>query len=140
MELDKVMKSLKYIPKIWIALSYLLLLVISLMLFFGRNFEVIRIDSLLQIMPDFYHHVSNFSLCFIIYITIGYVGVMMGMSYKHLILIGLFILFLNLIIELLIPFLNTPDTTDAIFGICGVLLGFGFLSIIKNYGLKQNDL
>jgi hypothetical protein len=140
MELDKIIKSLKYVPNIWTALSYPLLLLISLTLFFGRNFENIRIDSLLKVMPDFYNHISNFSLCFIIYITIGYVGVMFGMTFKHIIIIGIFILFLNLIIELLIPFLNTPDKTDAVFGILGVLLGFVFLCIIKNYGLKNNKL
>ncbi|PVX49406.1 hypothetical protein C7377_1823 [Balneicella halophila] len=139
MELDKIIKSLKFFPKIWTALSFLLLLLINLTLFFGRNFENIRIGSLLKIMPDFYNHISNFSLCFIIYITIGYVGVMFGMTFKHLILIGAFILFLTLIIELLIPFLNTPDKTDAVFGILGVFLGFGFLYVIKNYGLKKTN-
>ncbi|MCB0541582.1 MAG: hypothetical protein KDE33_29015 [Bacteroidetes bacterium] len=140
MELDKIIKSLKYVPKIWTALSFPLLLLISLTLFFGRNFENIRIGSLLKVMPDFYNHISNFSFCFIIYITIGYVGVMFGMTFKHLILIGAFILFLTLIIELLIPILNTPDKTDAVFGILGVLIGFGFLYAIKKYGLKKNKL
>jgi hypothetical protein len=140
MELDKIIKSLKYVPKIWTALSFPLLLLISLTLFFGRNFENIRIGSLLKVMPDFYNHISNFSFCFIIYITIGYVGVMFGMTFKHLILIGAFILFLTLIIELLIPISNTPDKTDAVFGILGVLIVFGFLYAIKNYGLKKNKL
>lgn len=140
MELDKIIKSLKYVPKIWTALSYPLLLLISLMLFFGRNFENIRIGSLLKLMPDFYNHISNFSLCFIIYITIGYVGVMLGMTFKLIIFIGIFILFLSLIIELLFPFLNTPDKTDAIFGILGVFLGFAFLCVVKSYGLKKNKL
>ena len=140
MELDKIIKSLKYVPKIWTAISYPLLLLISLMLFFGRNFENIRIGSLLKLMPDFYNHISNFSLCFIIYITIGYVGVMLGVTFKHIILIGIFILFLNLIIELILPFLNTPDKTDSVFGIMGVFLGFAFLCLIKSYGLKKNKL
>ena len=140
MELDKIFKSLKYVPKIWTALSYPLLLLISLTLFYGRNFEKIRIDSLLNVMPNFYNHISNFSLCFIIYITIGYVGVMLGMTLKHIFIIGLFISFLSLIIELLIPFLNTPDKTDAVYGILGVLLGFALLFIIKSYGLKTNEL
>lgn len=140
MELDKILKSLKYVPKIWTALSYPLLLLISLTLLFGRNYENIRIGSLLKLIPDFYNHISNFSLCFIIYITIGYVGIMFGMTFKNIILIGTFILFLSLIIELLIPLLNTPDKTDAAFGILGVLVGFAFLSAIKNYGLKKNKL
>ena len=133
-------KSLKYVPKIWTALSYPLILLISLILFFGRNFENIKIASVLNVIPDFYNHISNFSISFIIYITIGYVGVMLGLKLKHITIIGIFILFLKLIIELLIPFLNTPDKTDAIYGIIGVLLGFVFLFIIKNYGLKKKEL
>ena len=140
MELDKIIKSLKYVPKIWTALSYPLLLLISLILFFGRNFENIKIASVLNVIPDFYNHISNFSISFIIYTTIGYVGVMLGLKLKHITIIGIFILFLNLIIELLIPFLNTPDKTDAIYGIIGVLLGFVFLFIIKNYGLQKKEL
>ena len=140
MELDKIIKSLKYVPKIWTALSYPLFLLISLILFFGRNFENIKIASVLNVIPDFYNHISNFSISFIIYITIGYVGVMLGLKLKHITIIGIFILFLNLIIELLIPFLNTPDKTDAIYGIIGVLLGFVFLFIIKNYGLQKKEL
>ena len=133
-------KSLKYVPKIWTAFSYPLLLLISLILFFGRNFENIKIASVLNVIPDFYNHISNFSISFIIYITIGYVGLMLGLKLKHITIIGIFILFLNLIIELLIPFLNTPDKTDAIYGIIGVLLGFVFLFIIKNYGLQKKEL
>lgn len=140
MELDKVIKSLKYVPKIWTALSYPLLLLVSLTLFFGRNFEDIRITPLLNIIPDFYNHVSNFSIAFIIYITIGYVGLMAGLTLKHIIITGAFILLLNFIIECLISFLNTPDSTDAMYGIFGVLSGFVFLYAAKNYGLKKNEL
>ncbi len=91
-------------------------------------------------MPDFYSHISNFSLSFIIYITIGYIGIMLGLTLKHITIIGIVIILLNLIIEFLIPFLNTPDKFDAIFGTIGVLLGFTFLFLIKTYGLKKNEL
>jgi hypothetical protein len=87
-------KSLKYIPKIWTALSYLLLLLFSLMLFFGRNFEIIRIAPLVDVFPDFYNHISNFSLSLIIYIPIGYVGLMADLTLRHIIVIGLTILLL----------------------------------------------
>lgn len=140
MKLDKIIKSLKYVPKIWTALSYFFLLAITLLLFFGRNFGKLRIDSLLNVLPDFYNHISNFSISLIIYVTIGYVGLMLGLRLKHITIIGVLILFLNLIIELLIPFLNTPDKIDAIYGIFGVLLGFVFLYLAKNYGLKKNEL
>ena len=140
MKLDQPIKSIKYIPKIWTALSYLLLLLFSLMLFFGRNFEIIRIAPLVDEFPNFYNHVSNFSLSFIIYITIGYVGLMANLTLRHIIVIGLTILLLNLVTEFLISFLNTPDTIDAIFGIVGVVLGFVFLFLANRYGYKTNEL
>lgn len=140
MELGNTMKSLKYVPKIWTAFCYPIMLIMSLLLFLGRNFENVRIGIVLEVFPDFYNHISNFSLCFIIYATIGYVGVMLGMTLKHILLTGIGILFFTLIIELLVVFLNTPDKTDAVYGICGVLMGFAFLLIIKKYGLKINEL
>lgn len=140
MELDKVIKSLKYVPKIWTALSYPILLLLSLILFFGRNLERIRINLFLNKMNDFYEHISNFSFSFIIYVTIGYVGLMAGLTLRYIIVIGLIILLLNLFIEYLIPFLNTPDMVDGIYGIFGVVLGFVFLYIVKKYGLKKNEL
>lgn len=140
MDIEKIIKSLKYVPKIWVALSYLILLAISLILVFGRNFENIRIGGLLKLMPNFYNHISNFSLCFIIYIIIGYVGVMFGMTIKNIFFVGIFILLVNLIIELFLPFLNTPNKMDAVFGISAVFLGFVYLFLIKKYGLKKNIL
>jgi hypothetical protein len=140
MKLDQAIKSLKYIPKIWTALGYLLLLLFSLMLFFGRNFEIIRIAALVDVFPDFYNHISNFSLSLIIYITIGYVGLMADLTLIPIIVIGLTILLLNLVTEFLISFLNTPDIIDAIYGIAGVVLGFVFLFLANRYGYKTNDI
>ncbi|WP_149304492.1 hypothetical protein [Pareuzebyella sediminis] len=140
MEVDKLFKSLTYVPKIWTALSYPLLVLVSLILFFGRNVEPIRIGSFLEVMPDFYSHISNFSLSFILYISIGYVGIMFGLTVKNITIIGIGIVSVNLIIEFLLPFLNTPDTSDALFGTIGVILGFAFLFLSKNYGLKKNEL
>ena len=136
----ELIKSLKHIPKVWIALSYLVLLLLSLTLFFGRTIESIRVTVLLHTLSDFYDHVSNFSLSFAIFITIGYVGLMTGLTLRHIISIGALIIVLNLIIECLISFLNTRDIMDAIYGISGVILGFFFLFITKKYGLKKNEL
>lgn len=140
MEFEKTIKSLKYIPKIWTALCFPILILIALVLFFGRNINGLKIDCLLKAVPDFYNHVSNFSLSFIIYITIGYVGLMSGLTIRKLVLIGVLIVLLNLIIESFISVLNNPDSTDANYGILGVLLGLIFLTTAKKYGLKKNDL
>ena len=65
---------------------------------------------------------------------------MADLTLRHIIVIGLTILLLNLVTEFLISFLNTPDKIDAIFGIAGVVLGFVFLSVAYRYGFKTNDI
>ncbi len=140
MELEKLIKSLKYIPKIGTSIGYFLLLIISMLLFFGKKFPSLEIKPLLNILPDFYNHISNFTLSFLIYITIGYVGLMAGMKTKHLIIIGILFVLLNLIIELFISILNTPDMIDAVYGIFGTIVGLIFLLIAKKYGFVKNEL
>lgn len=140
MNLDDFIKFLKYTPKVWTALSYPFLLLLSLILFFGRNYESLRISWILDLFPDFYSHISNFSILFFIYITIGYIGLWFNQTLKWIILIGVFLLFTNLIMELLIPILNTPDIIDAVYGIFGIVLGFAYLCIIKGYGFNLNKL
>lgn len=135
--MQKLLENIKYAPKFITALGYLFLLIMALVLFFGRSFEVIRINTLLIVLPDFYNHISNFSISFLIYITVGYVGLMFGISTKQLIVIGLLILIVNLIFEFLIPILNTPDKTDAIYGIFGVLFALIFLSFAKKFGFNR---
>lgn len=140
MDLDNFIKSLKYTPKVWTALSYPFLLLLSLILFFGRNDESLRISWILKLFPDFYSHISNFSILFFIYISIGYIGLWFNPKLNWIIFVGIFLFFINLIVELLIPILNTPDIIDAVYGVFGVLLGFAYLCIIKNYGFNLNKL
>ena len=138
--MENLIKSLKYVPKIWAALSYLALLVLSAILFFGRSIQEIRIESFVDIIPGFYKHVSNLSLTLIIFVTIGYIGLMMGLKLKSLIIFGIFFGIINLIFEFFISILNTPDKTDAVYGIIGVILGLILLYAIKKRGLKKNEL
>lgn len=140
MELEKLIKSLKYIPKIGTSIGYFLLLIASMFLFFGKKFPSLEIKPLLNILPNYYNHISNFTLSFLIYITIGYVGLIAGMKTKHLIIIGILIVLVNLIIEFFISILNTLDMIDAVYGIAGTVFGLIFLLIAKKYGLVKNEL
>ncbi|RPD93058.1 hypothetical protein EGM88_14005 [Aureibaculum marinum] len=133
-------KSLKHLPKIWAALSYSALLVFSLFLFFGRSIPEIRIASLLKVFPDFYKHVSNFSLTLIVFVSIGYIGLMVGLKLKHITIIGIVFGIINMIFEFFISILNTPDKTDAVYGVSSVILGLLFLYTVKKSGLQKNKL
>jgi len=137
--MEKIIERLKYLPKIGLAITYPILLIIALMLFFGRNLENWRLDFLLNAMPDFYDHVSNFSISFLIYITIGYTGLIVGIKLRALIIIGVFIVLVNFMVEFFMTFLNTPDLMDALYGIFGVVFGLIFIYAAKKYGLKINE-
>jgi len=137
---QKLINTLKYLPKVWFALSYLVIVIIGMVLFFGRNFDEIRVAYILHFLPNFYSHVSNFSISLILLATIGYIGLLMGFSLKHLVITSLVLVVSNLIVESLFTILNTPDLTDALYGSCGVLLGFIFLTLAKVFGLKYNHL
>ncbi|GHC59111.1 hypothetical protein [Ulvibacter litoralis] len=138
--MEKKLKSLKYLPKIWAAIGYLTILIFSFVLFFGRNIQTIRIEFLFVNLPGFYTHVSNFSLSLIIFVTIGYIGLMMGSTLKHLTMIGVIIGLINLVIEFFISILNTADKIDAVYGVFGVFLGLIFLFSIQKWGLNKNEL
>ncbi|MCK0132591.1 hypothetical protein MWU59_13870 [Flavobacteriaceae bacterium F08102] len=136
--MEKILKNLTYLPKVTTALGYLCILITSLVLFFGRNFDSLTIPVLLHIFPDFYNHVSNLTLSLILYTTFGYIGLMMDITLKFLLITGVIIACINLLVEFFIPFLNTPDTVDAIYGLSGVVIGFIVLFFAKKYGMSAN--
>lgn len=138
--MENLIKSFKYVPRIWAALAYIVLLGLSLFLFFGRNIDGIRIESLTDMFPDFYSHISNFSLTLIIFVTMGYMGLLFGIRLKQIIIIGIILVIINLIFEFFITVLNTPDKIDAIYGFIAVFLGLVFLFAMKKKGLRQNEL
>lgn len=131
-------KNFKFLPKVSAALSHLILLLAVVILFFGRTKPFLRIDVLLKVFPDFYQHVSNFSISFLILAGVGFMWVMLALSFKYITLLTLLILLSNFIYELWIPVLNTPDIIDAYYGMAGSLLAFIWLLLIKSFGLKAN--
>lgn len=132
--------NLKFIPKILTTVLFFLLLGLVMVLFAGRKSEFFRSDFLLGIMPEFYQHISNFAISYLLYAGIGYFWLMMGIKFKNIIFFGIVFLATNLIYELYLPILNTPDIIDAYYGFSGTLLGFGFLFFVKKYGLKVNPV
>lgn len=131
-------QTLKYTPKTWSFMLYFLLLILVFLLFYGRKTESLRVEYFMKIWPGFYQNISNFSLSYLLYTGIGFFWLMAGISTKHILYLGLTLIALNLIYELFIPVLNTPDIVDAWFGIVGSFLGGIFLFFIHRYGLKPN--
>lgn len=138
--METFIKSLKFIPKLWAALSFVLMTVVAVTLFWGRSLYSLRVSIIVSFIPDFYEHISNFSLSLLILTAAGYIGLLFGMLIRQIVLIGIVLLLLNLLVEFYFTIGNTPDPIDAIFGTWGVIIGLLFLIIVKKYGLRNNDL
>lgn len=116
-----VFDKLKYVPNIFAATSFLLLFIIAVIFFFGRTMEFLRITPVLKFFPDFYQHISNFSISYILYSAIGYDWMILGVKFRFIMVLGATILLTNIIYELWIPIINTPDLTDAYYSSTAML-------------------
>lgn len=134
------MKNIKYVPKLIAIFSYMVLLIGAIILFFGRTKTFLRIETLQNFFPDFYQHISNFSISFLLLAGVGFMWLLLGLSFKYVAWLALFIAISNIVYEVWIPVLNTPDTVDAYYGLCGTVLAFLFLVITKSIGLKPNSM
>lgn len=128
----------KYIPKLITALTFLFLLILIMCLFMGRTIDFLKFDFITQQYPDFYFNVSNFAISYFIYAGVGYLWLMLGVNFKFITALGIFLILANLIYELWIPLLNTPDIIDAYFGFAGTLIAFAFLWLSFKFGFKLN--
>lgn len=133
------MKNLKFIPTIPAAISTLIVPIIVIILFLGRRTSFFSIPKLNDLFTDFYLHVSNFSISFLILFGCGYSWLLLGINFKFISGLAAFILLSNFVYELFIPLLNTPDLMDAYYGMTGTIAAFLYLFLIKMFGLKPAE-
>jgi len=134
------MNHFKYFPNVLFAIINLALLITVLILFFGRTKPFFRINSLTDLLPEFYSHVSNFSISYLFLAGIGFMWLLFGIKFKFIVILTIAILLSNFIYELSLSILNTKDIVDAYYGLCGTILAFTFLLLTKKYGLKEKNL
>jgi len=127
---------MKQLPKVTTAISFLIFLAVVFALFQGRKSEWIRLQNIDNFLPEFYSHISNFCLSYILYSGIGYFWIMAGVKFKYIVGLGIVILASNFIFELFINVLNTPDIIDAYYGVTGTLFALLFLFISYKFGFK----
>lgn len=135
MSRSQVPKAISHAPALWAALLFIVMLIGNLLLLVGRTREGMRSDFLLGIAPTFYSHVSNFSISYLLYSSIGYAWLMMGARARPILLLGLVLVLCNLVYEFFIPVLNTPDPIDAWYGVAGTVLGAVVLMLIGRFGM-----
>lgn len=95
-----------------------------------------HIEPDIKILPEFVlAHITNFALCLMLLLIIGYIILMYGGRIKAITILAIAIIVFNIIYECFLPFLNTSDIIDALFGICGTIVAYVYLVILKRNGL-----
>ena len=121
-------------PKIFTTISYLLLIIGVCTLISIRNDPKLQPAIILKYVPDFFSHISNFSLTYLL-VSSGYFALLSGLPLNRIYILCAIGIIGNFIYEIWIPVLNTPDIIDAWYGVAGVIFGIVFLAIVKRYGL-----
>ncbi|HRO28259.1 MAG TPA: hypothetical protein PK743_13170 [Luteimonas sp.] len=127
---------LRFHPRLWAALVHLLLLAGVFVLFLGRKPGMFRVQAIVDRVPDFYTHVFNFALSYLLLAGIGYLWVLMGVHLRHVAWAALALAVANLAYEWWLPLLNTRDPVDALYGIVGTACAFAWLWLVVRFGLR----
>ena len=130
------MTKIKYTPTAGTTLSYFIVLGINILLILARKKPGLQWTFLNDTFPEFYTHVSNFSISMLLLVVIGYIWILLGVNLKYILLLVAVVMLINFIYELFIPLLNTPDIIDAWYGITGSAVACVYLFIIKKYGVN----
>ena len=126
---------LRFQPHLWTAVLHLLLFAAAFALFMGRKPGMFRSETIIDHVPGFYSHVFNFSLSWLLLAGVGFLWLMMGLRMRHMALAALALIVANVAYEFLLPWLNTRDPIDALYGVVGTLLAFAWMWIIHRFGL-----
>ncbi len=97
--------------------------------------KISRYNLFTAIYPDFYLHISNFSISLIIGL-LGYFWLLMGVKFTYTLGLTIFLLIANLLSETVLGVMNTPDPLDMFFGFVGTLIAAVLLWVISKFGLK----
>ena len=105
-------------------------------LFFVICRWISTINPSLTILPEIIDiHVTNFSLSLMLSTFTGFTVLISGGRMKVIRIISIIIVFINLVYEVFVPILNTPDFVDALAGIIGVVISYLYLSRLDRNGL-----
>ncbi|EEG74509.1 hypothetical protein CLOHYLEM_05171 [[Clostridium] hylemonae DSM 15053] len=134
-EQSKIMND-KLKPKKIIKIMYNCLILFAAILAIIRWISAFN-NEIVVINAEINSHISNFALSLIFYLGVGFTWILQKMTFKKIIILGLFIIIANIICETVMGFMNTTDIIDAIYGIVGTLLGFCYLLLVNKYGLEN---
>ncbi len=97
------------------------------------------IDPKIRLLPGFLlSHISNFTLCMMVLLIFGFIAILFGAKLKIVTIAALLIAVLGIVYECFLPFLNTSDIWDAVFGTAGTAVAYIYLVMLKRNGLVAN--
>ena len=105
-----------------------------------------NINPELKILPVFFlshitnfalflSHITNFALCMMVLLIFGFVFICFGGKLKIITIVTTVIALIGVVYECFLPFLNTPDIWDAVFGVTGTAVAYIYLVMLKRNGL-----
>ena len=104
--------------------------------FFMISRWINRINPELKLLPDFILlHITNFALCMMVLLIFGFVFICFGGKLKIITIVTTVIALIGVVYECFLPFLNTPDIWDAVFGVIGTAVAYIYLVMFKRNGL-----
>ena len=106
-----------------------------IVLFAIRGVHVYRPD-IVVVNPEITSHISNFALSLVLCAFIGFVLLTMGTQRSLVLAVCLAVLVANVVYEAFLPFLNTKDMIDAVYGIAGSLVGGLYLCWLDRFGFQ----
>lgn len=124
----------KYEAKKSYLITYLCLIAIDAFCMLSRWLN--SIDPKIKLLPGFLlSHITDLALCMMVLLIIGFVILCFGGRLKIVSIAALLIAVLGIIYECFLPFLNTPDIWDAVFGFSGTAVAYIYLIMLKRNGL-----
>lgn len=124
----------KYEAKKRYLIIYLCLIAIDAFCILSRWLN--SIDSKIKLLPGFLlSHITDLALCMMVLLIIGFVILCFGGRLRIVSIAALLIAVLGIIYECFLPFLNTPDIWDAVFGFSGTAVAYIYLIMLKRNGL-----
>ena len=94
-------------------------------------------NNILVISKEINSHITNFTLSLMACTLIGYILLCFKKKYSSVMILGLVLTCVNLIYETILPFLNTTDFMDAVYGIVGVIISLIYLLFIDKKGFDK---
>ncbi|MBQ5316005.1 MAG: hypothetical protein J6I96_00460 [Oscillospiraceae bacterium] len=113
---------------------YLCLVAVGAFCMISRWINSINPD--VKLLPDLLlTHITNFALCMMALLIFGFVFLCFGGRFKIIALATILIAALGVVYECFLPFLNTPDIGDAVFGVAGTVVAYIYLVMLNKRGL-----